>query len=76
MFEGTIGSGVMSDMAIDDIVLQDCSGIKHDWTHNYLSTNILIKEKSGKKSYFKTNVWPHLKKWEKVPLNGFLLPKK
>jgi len=30
MFEGTIGSGVMSDMAIDDIVLQDCSGIKHD----------------------------------------------
>jgi len=25
-------------------------------THNYLSTNILSKEKSGKKSYFKTNI--------------------
>jgi len=53
-------------LALEDHSIVNTDNVK---THNYLSTNILIKEKSGKKSYFKT------KNGKKVPLNRFLLPK-
>jgi len=41
-------------------IIEFCKG--KDVTHNYLSTDILIKEKSGRKSYIKTNISPSLKK--------------
>jgi len=43
--------------------------------HNYLSTNILIKEKSGKKSYFKTNIWPSFKKMAKSAIKQIFITK-
>jgi len=44
-------------------------------TYNYLSTNILIKEKSGKKPYFKTNIWPSFKKMAKNAIKQTFITK-